>query len=229
MNADLFAIIVAGGSGARMKTHTPKQFIPLGNKPILMLTVSRFLRFSETLSIVLVLPEKEIQTWENLCNNHSFDQKRIKVVAGGATRFQSVKNGLNAIDSKEGLVAIHDGVRPFVTANLIEHGFAKALEKGNAIAAVSLKESIRKIFEGRASEARDRKKYMLIQTPQTFRLNSIKQAYKQPESDIFTDDSSVAECAGEEIVLIEGSYHNIKITTPEDLVLAEAVFKNFQY
>jgi 2-C-methyl-D-erythritol 4-phosphate cytidylyltransferase len=229
MTNKLYAIIVAGGSGARMKRDMPKQFIPLGNKPIIMLTVSRFLQFSEDVNIVLVLPEKEIQTWENLCNSHSFDQKKIQVVAGGASRFLSVKNGLKAIDDQFGYVAIHDGVRPIISRDMIEHGYKVAKEKGNAITSVVLKESIRIMTSENTSSALDRNEFRLVQTPQTFQLDIIKKAYNQADSDQFTDDASVAESAGEKITLIEGSYQNIKITTPEDLLLAEAVLKNFQY
>ena len=229
MTNRLFAIIVAGGSGSRMKSETPKQFIPLGNKPIIMQTVSRFLHFSDDVSIVLVLPEKEIQTWENLCNAYSFDQKKIKVVVGGATRFLSVKNGLQAIEGATGIVAIHDGVRPVISRELIEKGFKTAQMHGNAIATVVLKDSIRKVNQDNSSTSLDRNEFRLVQTPQTFDLALIRNAYEQTDSVDFTDDASVAESAGQKITLIEGSYQNIKITTPEDLLLAEAVLRNFQY
>jgi 2-C-methyl-D-erythritol 4-phosphate cytidylyltransferase len=229
MNTKLFALIVAAGSGSRMKSDMPKQFIPLGNKPILMLTVSRFLNFSQDMEIILVLPEREIQTWENLCNSYSFDQKKIKVIAGGSSRFLSVKNGLKAIEGNDGIIAIHDGVRPFITKKMIEKSYAMAADHGNAITAVYLKDSIRKIINEERSIAQDRNEFRLVQTPQTFRLDIIRSAYDQAESDYFTDDASVAESAGENIFILEGSYENIKITTPEDLLLAEAVLRNFQY
>ena len=225
----LFAIIVAGGSGTRMQSELPKQFIPIMNKPILMLTVSRFLDYSSSINVILVLPEKEIQTWENLCTSYSFDQKKVRVVIGGASRFLSVKNGLNAIEEEAGYVAIHDGVRPILSRQLIECGFKEAKLHGNAIASVQLKESIRKIVNSNSSIVADRNEYRLIQTPQTFSVNEIKRAYLQADSINFTDDSSVAESAGQVIHLIEGSYKNIKITTPEDLLLAEAVLKQFKY
>jgi 2-C-methyl-D-erythritol 4-phosphate cytidylyltransferase len=228
LSQDLFAIIVAGGSGSRMKSETPKQFIPLGNKPVLMLTVSRFLNLSREVQIILVLPAHEIQTWDNLCNTYSFDQKKIKTVAGGTSRFHSVKNGLAAIDQQDGLVAIHDGVRPFVTREMIEAGYTQAAALGNAITAVALKESIRKVGKD-GSKAKNRNYYKLVQTPQTFQLRAIRSAYMQAESALFTDDAAVAEYAGQEIFLMNGAYENIKITTPEDLILAEAFLRNFHY
>jgi 2-C-methyl-D-erythritol 4-phosphate cytidylyltransferase len=196
----------------------------LGNLPILMHTIRRFAEPSEGslfgTPTIVVLPEKDFPTWERLCREHRFDVP-VKVVAGGSTRFQSVRNGLQAI-SGDGLVAIHDGVRPFVAAEIIEKSFEVAARRGSAVAAVALKDSVRMIDE-HGNRAVDRSRFRLIQTPQTFQLPLIQQAFQAAELPTFTDDASVAEHAGFPIHLIEGSYDNIKITTPEDLIWAEAL------
>ncbi len=170
--------------------------------------------------IIVVLPENEIDTWRELCSHHLF-QIPHDVVAGGIQRFDSVKNGLDHIGNKEGLVAIHDGVRPLVTTNIINSSYEVAAEKGNAIVAVPLKDSIR-VQENDGNRMVDRSKYYLIQTPQTFRIDLIKSAFDTEYENSFTDDATVLEAYGESINLIEGDYRNIKITTPEDLIIAEA-------
>lgn len=217
----LYAIIVAGGSGSRMQSSSPKQFIPVGGLPILMHTIRQFQSFSPTPSIILVLPQKDLSTWQDLCQRYTFNIP-LRIVPGGASRFQSVKNGLDAITEKQGLVAIHDGVRPFVSPETIRKSFEVAQIKGCAVAAVPLKDSIRKVNDTGENEALDRNQFRLIQTPQTFQLSVIKQSFLTPESLDFTDDASVAEKAGFPITLIEGAYENIKITTTEDLIWAEA-------
>ncbi len=216
-----FSIIVAGGSGSRMSSATPKQFIKIGGKPILMHTLDAFRRYDAQLKIILVLPATEQTFWENLVNEHSFDVTH-QIVKGGNSRFSSVKNGLGAVpDDSEGLVAIHDGVRPFVSSEMIGRSFDMASKHGNAIAAVALKESIRKTT-GESSLHVPRTDYKLIQTPQTFAIAEIKSAFKQEEKENFTDDASVLEANGGQIHLYEGDYRNIKITTPDDLIWAEA-------
>jgi 2-C-methyl-D-erythritol 4-phosphate cytidylyltransferase len=214
-----FAVIVAGGSGIRMGGGVPKQFLPVAGLPVLMHTLRRFHNYSPALSIILVLPGKDVAYWEELCRTYAFSVP-VTVVAGGNTRFQSVKNGLGGIAAKEGLVAIHDGVRPLVPLSTIAQSFRVAYEKDCAVAAVALKDSIRLVKPGGGSQALDRTAYRLVQTPQTFRLSVIRKSFDQPEQPGFTDDASVAESAGFPITLIEGAYGNIKITTPEDLLWA---------
>jgi 2-C-methyl-D-erythritol 4-phosphate cytidylyltransferase len=220
-----YAIIVAGGSGNRMNSELPKQFIPIEGIPILIHTLKRFIDYSSDIRIILVLPENEIANWEVIADKYFF-KNPIEIVSGGASRYQSVKNGLEFIKEKEALVAIHDGVRPFVSKAIIHESFVKAELYGNAITAVPLKDSIR-IVDGEKSRSADRAAFRLIQTPQTFKYSVIMKAYETSELPSFTDDASVAEHAGEEIKLIEGSYSNIKITTPEDLILAEGILKEF--
>lgn len=216
-----FAIIVAGGNGTRMGSKTPKQFMLVGGKPILMRTIEKFIAYDFSLQILLVLPANEMKAWYALCDKHGF-YPAIVTVAGGNTRFQSVKNGLKKISAKEGLVAVHDGVRPFVSPSIIAQSFEVAAQKGTAITAVSLKDSLRFIDTDGANRSVDRAAYRLVQTPQTFRLDWMRSAFDTPEQPFFTDCASVLEHAGHPITLIEGGYENIKITTPEDLLWAEA-------
>jgi 2-C-methyl-D-erythritol 4-phosphate cytidylyltransferase len=220
-----YVIIVAGGSGSRMGGTLPKQFLEVNGRPILMRTIEVFFCFDHSMAVILVLPQSNMALWKELCEEHRFLPAH-QIVAGGASRFQSVRNGLKHLPDK-GLVAIHDGVRPFVSAEVIAQGFEVASKQGNAIVSLPLKESIREVpGPGNKSAARDRSKYRLIQTPQTFDISVIKKAYMQPENALFTDDASVVESAGESIVLIEGNEENIKITHQADLLLAEALLKN---
>ncbi len=216
-----YAIIVAGGSGSRLKRDLPKQFIEIGGLPILMHTLKRFKEADADIELVLVLPETQFEFWKKLCEIHSAFMKTIphQLVAGGKSRFQSGKNGL-AFIGNEGLVAIHDGVRPFVSSDIINESFRIAQEKGTAVVSVASKDSIR--VNGQAI---DRATVRLIQTPQTFQISLLKKAFETEELATFTDDASVAEHAGFEIHLFEGSYENIKITTPEDLIWAEILLK----
>lgn len=219
-----YVIIVAGGSGSRMQSKTPKQYLLLANKPILMHTIDAFRKYSSELSIILVLPEKSIDQWKKLCDSFSFNHK-LTVVKGGTSRFQSVKNGLEKIHEKNSLVAIHDGVRPLVNSEIISTSFRLAQIHGCAVASTHLKESIRFIGK-KGTESVDRAKYRSIQTPQTFQAELIKSAYFNSEDDSeLTDDASVAEKNGAKVVLFEGSYKNVKITTPEDLLFAEAILE----
>jgi 2-C-methyl-D-erythritol 4-phosphate cytidylyltransferase len=220
MHYQEYALIVAGGKGTRMQHATSKQFIEIKGLPVLMHTLLAFYRYSPDIPVVLVLPEDEIQTWGQLCEKYNF-HKPLIVQPGGNTRFQSVKNGLRKIDG-DGLVAIHDGVRPMVSTAIIKASFEQSARHGAAIASVPLKESIRQIEAG-SSHALDRSHYHLIQTPQTFDVALIQASYQHPEYPHLTDDASVAENAGHPITLFEGSYENIKITTEEDLVIVEAL------
>ncbi len=217
----LYAIIVAGGSGSRMQSAVSKQFIPIGGKPVLMHTISRFYQFSSAISIILVLPQKEIPLWNTLCKEYNFALP-LTVVSGGESRFHSVRNGLQSITAPDGLVAIHDGVRPFVSVETINNSFEIARQKGCAITVVALKDSIRKVEQNGNSHTVDRTNFRLVQTPQTFQLPIIRQSFAQARHTNFTDDASIAESAGFEMQLIDGSYENIKITTPEDIIWAEA-------
>lgn len=220
-----FAIIVAGGKGTRIKSSLPKQFIELCGKPVLFHTLEAFHRYSPGVHIVLVLPADDFETWHQLVSTHSFSIP-LTLQTGGETRFQSVKRGLEKVDGP-GLVAIHDGVRPLVSEDIIGASFRLAAVHGTAVAAVRLKESIR-MTDQDTTRAMDRSKFRLIQTPQTFDIDLIKRAYTQREDPALTDDASVAERAGHPISLFEGSYENIKITTAEDLVVAEALLKSKQ-
>ncbi|GIL23674.1 MAG: 2-C-methyl-D-erythritol 4-phosphate cytidylyltransferase [Bacteroidota bacterium] len=220
MNLPEFALIVAGGKGTRIKSKLPKQFLELNGTPILMHTLEAFYRYSPTITVVLVLPEDDFATWNDLCKKYNFT-KPIILQKGGETRFQSVKNGLEKINGP-GLVAIHDGVRPLVSEDIIGASFRLAAVHQSAVAAVRLKESIRMTDQDN-TKAMDRSRFRLIQTPQTFSIDLIKQAYLLKEDPTMTDDASVVEKLGHTISLFEGSYENIKITTAEDLIVAKAL------
>ncbi|MFN3839314.1 MAG: 2-C-methyl-D-erythritol 4-phosphate cytidylyltransferase [Cyclobacteriaceae bacterium] len=220
MNNKEYALIVAGGKGTRIKSKVPKQFLDVGGIPVLMRTINAFFEYSPTITVVVVIPEDDFSIWNELCDLHQYT-KPVTLQPGGETRFQSVKKGLEKIEG-DGLVAIHDGVRPLVSANIIAASFRLAAVHGSAVASVRLKESIR-MTDQDTTRAMDRSKFRLIQTPQTFRVSLIKQAYQLKEDVALTDDASVAERAGHTISLFEGSYENIKITTAEDLVIAEAL------
>ncbi|MBX2897774.1 MAG: 2-C-methyl-D-erythritol 4-phosphate cytidylyltransferase [Cyclobacteriaceae bacterium] len=222
MNSE-YALIVAGGKGTRIKSKLPKQFLELSGKPILLHTLEAFYRYSKNITIVLVLPEDDFAIWHDICKKHNFT-KPVVLQKGGETRFQSVKNGLEKIEGN-GLVAIHDGVRPLVSEDIIGASFRLAAVHQSAVAAVRLKESIRMTDQDN-TKAMDRSRFRLIQTPQTFSIELIKQAYQLKEDPTMTDDASVVEKLGHTISLFEGSYENIKITTPEDLIVAEALVKN---
>ena len=205
-----------------MGSDVPKQFLEICGLPILMHTIRRFRAYSRSLEVFVVLPENQFELWRQLCRKHQFEES-VQTVAGGASRFQSVRNGLAAILSETGEVAIHDGVRPFVSIETIRQSFEVARQKGSAVAAIALKDSIRQVLPGGVSQSADRNLFRLVQTPQTFQVKLIKEAFRQPEQVFFTDDASVAEAAGMPIELIAGSYDNVKLTTPEDLQWAEFV------
>ena len=223
MNNKEYALIVAGGKGTRIKTRLPKQFLELKGKPILLHTIEAFYRYSEKIEIILVLPEDDFEIWEGICKKFNFNKPLI-LQKGGETRFQSVKNGLHKIEGP-GLVAIHDGVRPLVSEDIIGASFHLAAVHQSAVAAVRLKDSIRMTDQDN-TRAVDRSRFRLIQTPQTFDIALIKQAYEIKEDSSLTDDASIAEKSGHVISLFEGSYENIKITTPEDLIIAEALLNS---
>ena len=212
-----FALIVAGGSGSRMKNTIPKQFIEINGRPILMHTIEAFYNFDPNFEFILVLPKDQLTLWNQLCEKYQFNIE-CKIAFGGETRFQSVQNGLNLI-SGDGIVFIHDGVRPLVSAKTLQNCLESALAKGNALPVVPVSESVRMV-EGSKNFAVDRSQYFLVQTPQTFHTELIKKAYEQATSNSFTDDATVLESMGETIQLVEGNRENVKITYPEDLVYA---------
>jgi len=205
-----------------MKAGIPKQFLLLGCRPLLMYSVDAFYHAVPGISIILTLPRQYIKAWNILCSDYSFSTP-CRVVEGGETRFHSVKNGLDAAP-EEGLVAIHDGVRPLVSAELIMRSFDAAEQFGNSIPAIPVIESLR-ILENGGSHPLERKNYRIIQTPQVFGVTSLRDAYKQPYREAFTDDATVFEGTGATIHLIEGDTENIKITTPDDLIIAECLLE----
>ncbi|PQA58376.1 2-C-methyl-D-erythritol 4-phosphate cytidylyltransferase [Siphonobacter curvatus] len=221
-----YAILVAGGSGSRMGVALPKQFLSVAGKPILVHTLERFLAYSADLQVILCLPADQLAYWQELKQAYplTFTHPIIET-PGGASRFQSVRNGLQRIEDNEGIVAVHDGVRPFVPVEVIAESFRTAAQQGTAVVSVPAKDSIRLVHSETENQALDRSQLRLVQTPQTFQVALLKKAFEQSESPLFTDDASVAEAAGFPIFLVEGSYENIKITTPEDLWMAEAILQ----
>lgn len=215
----LYALIVAGGSGNRMKSVIPKQFMLLNKLPVLMHTLKLFVEFNASIQLVLVLPENQFEEWKKLCLQHQFKIKH-RLVAGGANRFSSVQNGLSDIEGEEGIVFIHDGVRPLVSHETIQRCLNTALEKGNAIPVMPVVESLRQV-DGEANMSVDRSKFVNIQTPQVFQVSEIKAAYQMGFDPSFTDDATVLERKGKKINLVEGNRENIKITHPQDLIIAE--------
>ncbi len=217
------AIIVAGGSGTRFGSAIPKQFVLLRDKPILMHTIERFASFDSEMQIIVVLPSAQIDYWKQLCTEHKFAVNHT-IANGGKTRFESVSNGLR-LANEGSTVAVHDGVRPLVSHDTLQRTFALAEEKGSAIPVMPSKESVRMVDKNGASHAVDRQTIRLVQTPQVFQYQVIKKAYELPFSELFTDDASVVEAAGMPIYLTAGNSENIKITTPDDLLFAEAVLQ----
>lgn len=222
-----YAIIVAGGTGQRMKSAVPKQFLLLQGKPILYHTLLQFKKAFADIELILVLPQNQFSTWHLLCQEHPeiLQQCPHHLVEGGATRFHSSQQGIQAIqENQQALVAIHDGVRPLVSITCIQQAYQHAEEHGNAVLAVSSKDSIRQWDNNEnVYLPLDRTQIKLIQTPQIFEYSLLKRAFQQEYQDSFTDDASVVELLGIDIHLVEGNYSNIKITTPEDLLIAEAL------
>jgi 2-C-methyl-D-erythritol 4-phosphate cytidylyltransferase len=222
MSLKQYALIVAGGKGTRIPGAVPKQFLEIRGLPVLMHTVNVFFRYSADITVIVVLPQDDIGSWNDLCVKHGYD-KPVIIQAGGDTRYQSVKLGLSRIEGN-GLVAIHDGVRPLVDPLMIRRSFELAEANLCAVAAVPLKESVRLVGQD-STKALDRTQYRLIQTPQTFHADLIRKAYEGEDDATLTDDASVAERAGHRIHLFDGSYENIKITTPEDLILVRSIME----
>ncbi len=216
-------IIVAGGRGERVKTIIPKQFIEIKGRPILMYTLEVFHQYDTNIQIVLVLPEAHFEFWDSLCKKYAFTIEH-KCVAGGSTRYESVKNGLAAINSNA-MVAVHDGVRPLVSIETIARCFDEVEAYKAVVPVVELVDSIREV-SGDDSKSLDRNAYRLVQTPQVFDAELLRNAYKQGFSELFTDDASVVERYGAKIHLVEGNRENIKITTALDFHLAETLIDN---
>lgn len=214
------ALIVAGGKGLRMGSELPKQFLPIGGKPVLMRTLEAFHRFDEKMQIILVLPREQQDFWRELCEEHGFDIKHL-IADGGETRFHSVKNGLALVNGIS-VVGIHDGVRPFVSQEVIARCFREAVVRKAVIPVIDVVETVRHLTES-GSETVSRNDYKLVQTPQVFDADLLKRAYEQEFTPFFTDDASVVEAMGVPVYLVEGNRENIKITTPFDLKVASAL------
>ncbi len=214
-------IIVAGGNGVRMGGEIPKQFLLIGGKPVLMRTIEAFCVYNADMHVVLVLPATQQAYWKDLCETHCFMLPH-EVADGGKTRFHSVRSGLLRVDG-DGLVGIHDGVRPFVSREVIAACYAEASHSKAAVPVIDVVETMRYLtYTG--SKTVPRSRYKLVQTPQVFDIRLLKEAYAQEYTDAFTDDASVVEALGAEIHLVPGNRENIKLTTPFDLKLAETFF-----
>jgi 2-C-methyl-D-erythritol 4-phosphate cytidylyltransferase len=217
-----YAIIVAGGSGTRMQSIVPKQFLLLNGRPLMMYTIEAFHQSTYQPQIILVLHPNFHTYWQELCQQHGFTIPH-QLIDGGKTRFHSVKKGLELVDD-DSLVAVQDAVRPLTSATVIDAAYKQADEYGNAVAAVKSRDSVRSVRNGH-SESLLRDEIYLVQTPQTFRSELLKKAYLQLFNESFTDDASVVEKDGVAIHLTEGSYQNIKITYPEDIAIAEMLLR----
>lgn len=217
---NLYALIVAGGSGKRMGAEIPKQYLELAGKPVLMHTLERFKAYNDSIEIITVLPENQIRFWTDLQKKYSFNIPHT-LVKGGKSRFYSVRNGLKFVGD-QGIVAIHDGVRPFVSIETISRCFETAQKLGNAIPVISPNDTLRIINET-GNYPIDRMHVRQVQTPQVFRADLIKRAYEQDYTPGFTDDATVLEKTGITINLVEGNRENIKITNPEDLLISKAL------
>lgn len=215
-----YAIIVAAGKGERMQTSQPKQFIVVAGKPLLMHTLMAFSRFDINLEIILVLPDGLIKNWIQICKKYHFNV-RHQVIAGGPERFHSVKSGLKLVEG-EGIVAVHDGVRPLLSLDLIKRSFEAAAKYGAAIPCIEVKDSLREV-NGASSVPVDRHKMRLVQTPQCFKSSILTEAYNVSYQPRFTDDATVVENAGHKISIVDGDPLNIKITFPMDLIAAESL------
>lgn len=226
-------IIVAGGQGLRMGSDIPKQFLNIEGKPILMRTIETFHNYDNGMQIVVVLPTAQQDYWKELCKQQAFDVP-ITIADGGKTRFHSVKNGLEKVKPEVSLIAVHDGVRPFVSKDVINRCFISANSFGAVIPFTNVVDTLRIVASEEEADKDTisksatvpRSQYKLVQTPQVFQASLLHKAYEQEFNKDFTDDASVVEALGKEVTLIEGNRHNIKITTQFDLIIAEAIIKN---
>lgn len=213
-------IIVAGGKGLRIGGEIPKQFIPIGGKPILMHTIEAFYNYNNNINIILVLPASHQEYWAELCTQYNFTIPHV-IANGGETRFHSVKNGLQLVS--EGIVGVHDGARPFASKQLIKACFDKAMTDKAVIPAIPSTDSLREIQDDGKSKIVDRSKIVSIQTPQVFDVATLKKAYEVEFNNTFTDDASVVEAMSIDVTLVPGEDTNIKITTPIDLKIGELI------
>ena len=224
-----YVIIVAGGKGLRMGTDIPKQFLPIGGKPVLMRTLERFREYAADLQIILVLPKAQQDYWQELCQKYDF-KVEYQMTDGGETRFHSVQNGLALVpDDAEGVVGVHDGVRPFPSVEVIRNCYETARTAMAVIPVIPIVETVRHLVSESNTQRSitvPRGDYRLVQTPQTFDIQLLKAANRQPYNDGFTDDASVVEAYGFDITLVDGNRENIKITTPFDMTIAEALLNN---
>ncbi len=219
-----YAIIVAGGKGLRMGGEMPKQFIPIEGRPVLMRTLDTFYACDNSIRIILVLPLDHQPYWQELCREYHFTVPH-RVAHGGTTRFHSVQNGLALVDEAEALVAVHDGVRPFVSHEVINRCYQEAVIYGAVVPVIPVVETVRHLLS-EGSETVNRADYRLVQTPQTFCASLLRSAYEQSFCEAFTDDASVVEALGKEVHLVEGNRENVKLTTPFDLTIARALLSN---
>lgn len=218
-------IIVAAGSGTRMKSNIPKQFLMLEGRLVLMRTIDVFASLSDICEIVVVLAEHQLDIWQELCEKYNFNVSHT-VVSGGATRTESVKRGLDAMKYKEGVVLIHDGVRPFVSHSTILSAINNAKEYGAAVPVVDVVDSMRMVCENGTNNVLDRSKCKIVQTPQSFDKKIIFKSYQINGNFSFSDDATLVESIGTRIKLFEGQRDNVKITTSEDLDLSQHILKS---
>lgn len=216
-----YVIVVAGGKGLRMGGEIPKQFIPVKGKPVLMRTLETFYACDPNIELIVVLPVEQRSYWEHLCAEYSFTLTH-RIAAGGETRFHSVKNGL-ALVEEDGVVGVHDGVRPFVSAEVIANCYAQAATLQAVVPVTDVVETVRHLLPEGGSETVSRNDYKLVQTPQVFTVELLKRAYAQDYKPFFTDDASVVEALGQPVHLVSGNRENIKLTTPFDLKVAESL------
>ena len=218
-----YVVVVAGGKGLRMGTDIPKQFLPVKGKPVLMHTLERFHACGLPMQIILVLPREQQEYWQSLCKEYYF-QVPHQIANGGLTRFESSKNGLALIpDDADGVVGIHDGVRPFVSAEVIRCCYDTARKTGAALPVLPVTDTLRKVDGNDGGHNVLRSNYRIVQTPQTFDIQMVKQAFNQPDNEAFTDDASVVESIGQKVTMVDGNRENIKLTTPFDLKVAECM------
>lgn len=221
-----YLIVVAGGKGLRVGGEVPKQFQLIGGRPVLMVTLERLHAIDPSMQLILVLPAEHIELWMELCKEYEFTVPLL-LAQGGATRFHSVQNGLAQVDDiEEALVGVHDGVRPFVSAKVVDDCFREAWIHGAAIPTIEVHDSLRHIVGGNgATEVVQRDRYRLVQTPQVFKLSLLRRAYEQRFIESFTDDASVAEASGIQVVSVDGNRENIKLTTPFDFMVAKTLME----
>ena len=221
-----YLIVVAGGKGTRMGGEMPKQFQLLAGKPLVMVTLEHLHAIDPIMQLILVLPAQHMELWKQLCKEYSFAVP-LQLTAGGTTRFHSVQNGLALVDDiDDALVGVHDGVRPFVSQAVYDNTYREALISGAAIPMIDIHDSLRHIIGcNGASEVVPRDRYRLVQTPQVFKLSILRRAYEQRFVESFTDDASVVEALGHNVVGVDGNRENIKLTTPYDMMIAKTIME----